>query len=126
VPLSATIERVQARALAEVAGAPSLVSARARGLSTAHVWWRHAWRLALPPVASACGTLAGAVLSGALAVEVITAWPGLGRLTYDALFARDAPLVAGCALATAVLVSAGALAADLVVAWADPRARHQA
>ena len=85
--------------------------------------WRHAWRLSLPPVAAVGGLIAGAVLSGALAVEVVTAWPGLGRLAFDALVARDAPLVAGCALATALLVSSGALVSDLVAAWADPRLR---
>lgn len=124
LPLSATFERLQSRAWAQVAADPSLRAALVRGVPEARVRWRHAWRLSVPPVASVGGTIAGAVLSGALAVEVVTAWPGLGRLTFDALTARDAPLVAGCALATAMLVSAGALAADLVAAWADPRLRE--
>lgn len=122
IPLAATFERMQSRAFAGVAHEPSLRAALARGIPERRVRWRHAWRLSTPPVAAAGGTVAGAVLSGALAVEVITAWPGLGRLTFDALMARDAPLVAGCALATGVLVSIAALVADAVVAWADPRA----
>ena len=54
-------------------------------------------------------------------MEVITAWPGLGRLTFDALIARDTALVAGCAAVTSTFVSVAALVSDLVVAWADPR-----
>lgn len=126
IPLAATLERLQSRALAGVADEPCLWAARARGIPDAAVWWRLAWRLSLPPVAGVGGVIAGALLSGALAVELITAWPGLGRLTYDALLARDAPLVAGCAAMTAVLVSCASLASDLVVAWADPRAREAA
>jgi ABC-type dipeptide/oligopeptide/nickel transport system permease component len=80
----------------------------------------------LPPVASVGGVIAGAILSGALAVEVITGWPGLGRLTFDALIARDTALVAGCAAVTSLMVSVAALASDLIVAWADPRARDTA
>lgn len=123
LPLTATFERLQSRAFARVADEPCLRSALARGIPERQVRWRHAWRLSLPPVAAVGGLIAGAVLSGALAVEVVTAWPGLGRLAFDALVARDAPLVAGCALATALLVSAGALVSDLVAAWADPRLR---
>ena len=123
IPLAATFERLQSHALARVATEPSLRNARGRGVPEARVWWRHAWRMSAPPVAAVGGTIAGAVLSGALAVEVVTAWPGLGRLTFDALVARDAPLVAGCAAITAIVVSAGALAADIIGLWADPRAR---
>lgn len=123
LPLLATFERLQSRAYARIAGSPCLRSAILRGIPERRVRWRHGWRLSVPPVAAVGGLIAGAVLSGALAVEVVTAWPGLGRLTFEALMARDAPLVAGCALATAVLVSAGALASDLVAAWADPRLR---
>ncbi len=126
LPLAATFERLQSRALLRIADDPCLRSALVRGVPERRVLWRHAWRLSTPPVASVGGTIAGAVLSGALAVEVVTAWPGLGRLTFDALTARDAPLVSGCALATAVLVSAGALMSDLVAAWADPRLREDA
>ena len=125
LPLAATIERLQSRALARVASEPWLDGLATRGLSPAAID-RHAWRAALPPVASVGGVIAGTVLGGSLAVEVITAWPGLGRLTFDAVLARDAALAAGCAVATSTLVSAAALASDLLVAWADPRAREAA
>jgi peptide/nickel transport system permease protein len=57
-------------------------------------------------------------------VEYITAWPGLGRLMYDALVGRDLYLVAGCALAGAVFLAAGNVIADLIRAWVDPRIRE--
>jgi ABC-type dipeptide/oligopeptide/nickel transport system permease component len=125
IPLAAVFERLQSRALARVAGEPWLTALAARGLRVSAVW-RHAWWAALPPVASVGGVIAGALLGGALAVEVITAWPGLGRLTFDALIARDTALVAGCAASTSLLVSVAALVSDLLVAWADPRARDAA
>ncbi len=124
LPLAATFERLQSRAYGRVASEPCLVAVAARGVPRRTITWKHAWRLSLPPVASLGGVIAGAVLGGALAVEVITAWPGLGRLTFDALLSRDGPLVAGCAAMTALLVSGAALASDLIVAWADPRARE--
>lgn len=126
LPLAATFERLQSRAIASVSSSACLRAAAARGVPAHVLTWRHAWRLALPPVASLGGVIAGALLGGALSVEVITAWPGLGRLAFDALVARDGPLVAGCAAMTVLLVSAAALASDLVVAWADPRAREAA
>jgi peptide/nickel transport system permease protein len=54
---------------------------------------------------------------------MVTAWPGLGRLTYDALLHRDLELVAGCAAAGALVLSLGLLLADMVIAWSDPRVR---
>jgi ABC-type dipeptide/oligopeptide/nickel transport system permease component len=124
LPLAATFERLQSRALAEVSSAACLRAAAGRGVAGYVVTWKHAWRLALPPVASLGGVIAGALLGGALSVEVITAWPGLGRLAFEALLSRDGPLVAGCAAMTVLVVSGAALASDLIVAWADPRTRE--
>ena len=64
----------------------------------------------------------GTLLSGSFVVEVITAWPGLGRLMLDALRARDVYLVAGCAGAGAVFLAAGTLLSDAALGWVDPRA----
>ena len=123
LPLAATFERQQATALADALRLPAIVAARARGASAARVLVAHAWRLALVPVAALGGLAFGSLLGGSFVVEIVTAWPGLGRLTYDALRARDLPLVAGCAVAVATVLSIGLLLADLVVAWADPRTR---
>jgi peptide/nickel transport system permease protein len=124
LPLAATFERLQAQALGEALTEPSIRAARARGVPESWILRRHAWRLSLKPVASIAGLAFGALLSGSFVVELVTAWPGLGRLTFDALRHRDLDLVAGCAAAGTLVLSFGMLAADLVVAWSDPRTRE--
>ena len=81
-------------------------------------------RQSLRPVLGVYGLIVGGLFSGSLAVEWVTSWPGLGRLTYDALVHRDLFLVAGCALAGAILIAAGNFAADAARALADPRVRE--
>jgi peptide/nickel transport system permease protein len=83
--------------------------------------WRHAWRLGAKPVAALAGIIAGTLLSGSFAVELVTSWPGLGRLTYDALVNRDIYLAAGCAAAAAVFLECGIVVSDLLLAAVDPR-----
>ncbi len=87
--------------------------------------WRDALRPSVGPVAAMYGFILGSLLSGSFVVEVVTAWPGLGRLMYDALRARDLFLVAGCAAAGACSLPLGSLLSDLVQAWADPRLRQR-
>jgi peptide/nickel transport system permease protein len=72
------------------------------------------------------GLVIGSLFSGSLAVEVITGWPGLGRLTYDALVGRDLHLLAGCVLMGAVFIALGNLLADVIRAVVDPRVREAA
>ena len=121
LPLAATFERLQAQALGEALRHPAVQAARARGIPPARVLVHHAWRLSLKPVAAVAGLACGALLSGSFVVEMVTSWPGLGRLTFDALLHRDMNLVAGCAAAGTLLLGLGLLAADAVIAWADPR-----
>jgi peptide/nickel transport system permease protein len=123
LPLAATFERLQAQALTEALDQPAILAARARGIPEPTIVRRHAWRLALKPVAAVAGLVFGALLSGSFVVEMVTAWPGLGRLTYDALLHRDLELVAGCAAAGALVLSVGLLLADMAIAWSDPRVR---
>lgn len=123
LPLAATFERVQAQALAEALASPAVQAARARGVPPHVIVHRHAWRLSLKPVAAVGGLAFGSLLSGSFAVEMVTSWPGLGRLTLDALRMRDLQLVAGCATAGTIVLSLGLLASDLVTAWSDPRVR---
>jgi len=84
---------------------------------------RHAWRLSLKPVLALGGLAMAALLGGAFVVETIAAWPGLGRLTYDALRARDIPLVAGCAVAGSTVLAVGLFVSEVLTALADPRVR---
>jgi ABC-type dipeptide/oligopeptide/nickel transport system permease component len=123
LPAAATLERAQARAVAQALGEPFVRHARARGIPEARLRWVHAARAGAGPVLALYGLLAGALLSGSFAVELVAAWPGLGRLMYEALLARDVPLVAGCAAAAALFAGLGTLAGDLLGAWADPRVR---
>jgi len=124
LPLAAMLERLQAQAMTEVVGEPFILAAFARGAARSRVVWRDALKPALKPVASVYGLLVGTLLSGSFAVEVITAWPGLGRLMLDALRARDIYLVAGCAGAGALFLAFGTVVSDIALAMVDPRARE--
>lgn len=121
LPIAAVLERLQSRAIADALATPSMLAARARGLSAARVVWRHALRLSLPPVLAVYGMIVGALMSGSFIVEYVMTWPGLGTLMYDALVYRDANLVAGCAATGACFLAFGILVSDLALAAADPR-----
>jgi peptide/nickel transport system permease protein len=120
LPLSAVLERLQSQAMAEALQTPVVVAAAARGLPVWRLIWVHAGRQSLRPVLGVAGIVVATLFSGSIAVETITAWPGLGRLMLDALVSRDIYLVAGCALAGATLVAVGNLLADVLRAAADP------
>ncbi len=126
LPLAASLERLQAQAVRDVVSAPDLLAAAARGVPRARLVWVHAARQSLRPVLGVYGVVIGSLFGGSLVVEMVTAWPGLGRLMYDALRGRDIDLVAGCALAGAVFLAVGNVAADLLRAVVDPRARESA
>jgi peptide/nickel transport system permease protein len=123
IPLAATLERLQSQATREAMDAVDLQAAAARGLPPWRLVWIHAARQSLRPVLGVYGIVIGSLFSGSLAVEVVTAWPGLGRLMYDALIGRDTLLVAGCAMVGAAFLAIGNLVADLLRALADPRGR---
>ena len=125
LPVGAMLERLLAQSMAETIRAPFIVAAESRGLSRARLVWRHALRIALQPVIAIYGLIVGTLLSGSFMVEIITAWPGLGRLTYDALRGRDVYLVAGCAAAGAVFLAIGSVLSDVAQAAIDPRVRDR-
>ena len=121
LPLAATLERVQARAMAEAIGRPFVEASRARGLTRGRTVRVHAWPVSLAPVLSIYGVLIGALFSGSFVVEIVTSWPGLGRLLFEALRARDVWLVAGCGAAGALALAVGTTLTDVVHAALDPR-----
>ena len=121
LPAAALIERLQARALDQVRHERCLDAARARGVPRRVITWRHAWPLSLPAVLGLAATVAGQLLSGALAVELVASRSGLGLLTFEALLARDLDLAAGCAATVAFIVGLVAFTADVVQVWMDPR-----
>ena len=121
LPVAASLERLQSRAIRDALGDPSIAAARARGVSIRRATWVHALRLSAPPVLGVLGIVIGTVLSGSFIVEIVMSWPGLGQLMYDALLARDMYLAAGCASAAALFLALGILAADIALAALDPR-----
>ena len=125
LPLAATMERLQARAMAETLAEPYILCARGRGVPRQRLVWRHALRVAVRPVVSVYGIIIGSLLSGSFAVEIVSSWPGLGQLMYGALVSRDIYLVAGCAAAGSLFLAFGNLLSDLTLAAADPRIRER-
>jgi peptide/nickel transport system permease protein len=96
-------------------------TARAKGLPERTVVLRHAMRNALLPVVTLMGLSVPYLFSGAVIIETIFAWPGMGRLIVNAIYTQDTPLVIGCFYVFTLLVVAGNLLADLAYAWIDPR-----
>jgi peptide/nickel transport system permease protein len=100
-----------------------VAAARSRGLAERWVIYKHALRNAINPLLTIFGYSLSALLSGAFIVENIMAWPGLGRLTMEAFFAKDSFLVVDCIVLATVLLVVGNFIADLLLAWSDPRIR---
>ncbi|MCL6552619.1 MAG: ABC transporter permease [Firmicutes bacterium] len=108
----------------DVLGQDYVRTARAKGLAEVLVLRRHALRNALIPVVTLAGLQLPALLAGAVITEQIFEWPGMGRLTIEAINQRDYPVLMGITLITALLVAAGNLLADLTYAWIDPRIHY--
>jgi len=118
-----TVARLARTSLREVMDADYIRTARAKGLSELAVITRHALKNALPPVLTVMALQAASLLSGAVITETVFAVPGVGRLSVEAIMARDMPLLQGAVLTAAVMVILGNLAADVMVALVDPRVR---
>jgi peptide/nickel transport system permease protein len=123
MPLMATLERLQSQSIAEAMRESFVSAARARGATWQRTVARHAWPVSLGPVLGLYGVIIGSLFSGSFVVEVVTAWPGLGRLMYDALRGRDLYLVAGCAATGALFIALGTFASDVILVTVDPRRR---
>ena len=113
--------RLMRAAMLEVAGLDFVRTARAKGASAFRVLWHHQFRNALLPIVTMTGLQLGSLFGGAVVVETVFGWPGLGRLAFDAIFQRDLNLLLGILLASSALVLALNLAVDLLYAFLDPR-----
>ena len=109
--------------MADALAEPHIVVARARGLGERRVLFGHALRNASIPLITLLGLSLPALFSGAVFIEAVFAWPGVGRVLVGAVQARDYPVVMAATVISAALVVLGNLLADLAVAWADPRVR---
>ena len=120
---AASTARYQRAALLEALGQEYVRTARAKGLDERRVLLRHAWRNALVPITALVGLALPFLLTGAVLVETVFAWPGMGRLAADAITLRDYPLVTGTAVTACAVVVLGSVVADLLLRAADPRVR---
>jgi ABC-type dipeptide/oligopeptide/nickel transport system permease component len=121
--LAAILTRMVRAAVIEELSSDYVRTARAKGLSERAVLYKHAFRNALIPTLTIIGLQFGTLLAGAIITETIFAWPGVGRLTVQAIQSRDFPLLQGCILLIAVTYVVVNLATDFVYALVDPRVR---
>jgi peptide/nickel transport system permease protein len=120
IPLAGRMRQMRGNLL-DVLRLDYVTTARAKGLDERVVIYKHALRNALNPMITLFGYTLGALVSGSFIAEIIFSWPGLGRLTLDAILTQDQYLVMGSVLMASVVLIAGNLVADLLLAVADPR-----
>jgi peptide/nickel transport system permease protein len=120
IPLASRMRQMRG-SLLDVLRLDYVTTARAKGLSERTVIVKHALRNALNPMITLFGYTLGALVSGSFIAEIIFSWPGLGRLTLDAILTQDQYLVMGAVLMASLVLILGNLIADLLLAIADPR-----
>jgi peptide/nickel transport system permease protein len=113
--------RLMRAAVLEQTGMDYVTTARAKGLTERRITFRHILRNAFLPVLTIVGVQVGSLLGGSVIVEAVFAWPGLGQLAFQSLFARDFNLLLGIFFLSACLVVLVNLAVDLLYALLDPR-----
>lgn len=119
----AFISRFTRTELLEVLEKDYMRTARSKGIANSRVWWIHALPNALIPVATFIGQALGTLLGGAVIIEKVFNWPGLGRLVVDGVFNRDYPLVMGSVVIAAVMFMIGLIISDILYTLLDPRVR---
>ncbi len=122
--LAALLTRLTRASMLEVLSQDYVSTARAKGLAERIVQYKHALRNAIIPVITAAGLQFGALLGGAVIVESIFAWPGMGRLAYEAIQQRDLPTIQGTTLVFAVSFVLVTLVVDMLYVLVDPRIRY--
>jgi len=122
-PLAFQARFVRANLL-EATRADYMRTALAKGLSPGRALVDHGFRNTLIPLITLIALTLPALLSGAVILEVIFSWPGMGRLLFDSIMQRDYPTIMGLTVLSAVLVQGGTLLADLAYAWVDPRVTY--
>lgn len=119
----AFFSRIMRTETLEVIHTDYIRTARAKGLAPGRVWFLHALRNALLPLMTVLGPAIVGVLSGAVVTETIFSWPGMGRLTINAVYQQDYPMVLGAGIFFAALTIVGYLLTDIFYALVDPRVR---
>ncbi len=121
----AVLARFARGALRDVLSADFIRTARAKGNSESRVFRRHALRNAVNPLVTLLGLSFANLISASFLVEIIMGWPGLGRLTYDALLSKDLYVLMASLIAGTIFLIVGNLFADLLLAISDPRIRYE-
>jgi peptide/nickel transport system permease protein len=116
--------RLARTAVSEVLAEPYITTVRAVGFPERTVLLHYALRNALLPVVTVFGLEVGLVLTGAVLTETVFSWPGLGRMIYEAILARDTPVIMGAFILMSFTVAVASLVTDLVYAVLDPRVRY--
>ncbi len=119
----AVLSRYVRSQMLEVEGQDYVRTARAKGLPTEQVYYKHALRNALLPFVTMFGLILPGLIGGSVIIESIFSWPGMGRMAYEAILARDYPVILTVNFASAVLVLAGTFISDLLYLVVDPRIR---
>ena len=119
----AAILRLSRTSMIEALGSDYVKFARIKGLSERQIVWKHALSNSLIPVATFMGAFFATMITGAVVVETVFSWPGVGRLAYDSIIRRDFPVVQAVVLTITALFVACNLAVDLLYLWIDPRIR---
>ncbi len=119
----AQYSRLSRTSMLEALSADYIRTARAKGVRERSVVYRHALRNAILPIVTVVGVQVSHLLAGAVLVETVFGWPGMGRLAYESILRRDAPLMLGILFFTALLVIAANILTDIVYRAVDPRIR---
>ncbi|HYY15493.1 MAG TPA: ABC transporter permease [Gammaproteobacteria bacterium] len=122
----AGIMRLLRSSMLDVLDSEFVKMARIKGVAERWVVWKHALRNALIPVVTFGAIYFAILVTTAIVVETVFAWPGMGRLTYEAITSRDFPVIQAVVLTTAVIVIAVNLGVDILYAYLDPRIRYHA
>ena len=118
--------RLMRAAMLEVMSQDFVRTAASKGLSPFTILTRHVLRNALGPVSTVAGMHLGGLLGGSVVVETVYAWPGLGRLAFEAVMSRDYDVLLGVLFLSSMLVIVANIVVDLIQAWLDPRIRGRA
>ena len=123
IPLSAILTRMTRASMMEVLNEDYIRTARSKGVSDNQVFFRHALKNALMPVITLIGLQFGALLTGAVVVETIFDWPGLGTLLYSSLMKRDYPVIQGCLILMSFIYVAATFITEIFYGVVNPRVR---
>ena len=124
IATAASTARYMRGSMLEVISQDYIRTARAKGLSERVVIFKHAIRNAMIPVVTIIGLGIPFLLSGSVVIETIFAWPGMGRITVDAIFSRDYPVVLAANFLAASMVVGANLLTDITYSFIDPRIRY--